>query len=202
MVPSLPLLSCESSVSVKKTLIEQKKQYFIEFSNLEIIGNFKLTFSVEHVLMTASGMFYIWNTCNKNRSTKITKIKTGPSAFDYFYKGDGDPYAFLKCTAISFKYIMLKHSFFLCVCVCVCVWLCVCVCVRVCVGDFLFLFNLCDTAFEFKRTLFIIRRINKSLKFLGHSLRLELNLLLKLLLEMRDALTKEKLSKLKIDSYV
>ena len=69
---------------------------------------------------------------------------------------------------------------------------CVCVCVRVCVGDFLFLFNLCDTAFEFKRTLFIIRRINKSLKFLGHSLRLELNLLLKLLLEMRDALTKKK----------
>ena len=188
-------------MSVKKTLIEQKKQYFIEFSNLEIIGNFKLIFSVEHVLMTASGMYYIWNTCNKNRSTKITKIETVPSAFDYFYKGDGDPYGFLKCTAISSKYIMLKHSFFLCVCVCVCVWVCACVGAGVCVGDFLFLFNFCDTAFEFKRTLFIIRRINKSLKFLGHSLRLELNLFLKLLPEMRDALTKGKHSKLKIDSY-
>ena len=143
MVPSLPLLSCESSVSVKKTLIEQKKQYFIEFSNLEIIGNFKLTFSVEHVLMTASGMFYIWNTCNKNRSTKITKIKTGPSAFDYFYKGDGDPYAFLKCIAISFKYIMLKHSFFLCVCVCV--YGCVRVCVYACVWVIFFFFLTCVT---------------------------------------------------------
>ena len=31
MVPSLPLLSCESSVSVKKTLIEKKKHTLKQF---------------------------------------------------------------------------------------------------------------------------------------------------------------------------
>ena len=37
---------------------------------------FQLIFLGEHVLMTASGMYYIFITCNKKRPTKITKNET------------------------------------------------------------------------------------------------------------------------------
>ena len=42
-----------------RNLLKMSSKYFVKISNLEIIGNFKLIFLAEHVLMTVSGMQYI-----------------------------------------------------------------------------------------------------------------------------------------------